>query len=191
MDILFLFSPLIFTISRTFSQAGRSSGWAWPGCSITSLSGPCWMSAPAPSALTWRDKYIRYHRIPSLSNRHGVTRLYIPRSFESKDLIPMVVAISVGISINPGQCDIASHQPAQPSNIGSLSLISGGQGPRSHPADHHSPPDLGQVPHPPPPVWRTGRMELLQLLQRGVHYIRRREMSDRKKFVRGNNIIFQ
>ena len=33
----------------------------------------------------------------------------------------MVVAISVGISINPGQCDIASHQPAQPSNIGSLS----------------------------------------------------------------------
>ena len=48
----------------------------------------------------------------------------IPRSFESKDLIPMVVAISVGISINPGQCDIASHQPAQPSNIGSLSLSS-------------------------------------------------------------------
>ena len=37
----------------------------------------------------------------------------IPRSFESKDLIPMVVAISVGISINPGQCDMASHQPAQ------------------------------------------------------------------------------
>ena len=33
--------------------------------------------------------------------------------FESKDLIPMVVAISVGISINPGQCDIASHHPAQ------------------------------------------------------------------------------
>ena len=123
MDILFLFSPLIFTISRTFSLAGRSSGWAWPGCSITSLSGPCWMSAPVPSALTWRDKYIRYHRIPSLSNRHGVTRLYIPRSFESKDLIPMVVAISVGISINPGQCDIASHQPAQPSNIGSLSHL--------------------------------------------------------------------
>ena len=51
--------------------------------------------------------------IPSLSNRHGVTRPSIPRSFESKDLIPMVVAISVGISINPGQCDMASHQPAQ------------------------------------------------------------------------------
>ena len=49
----------------------------------------------------------------ALKYRH-VTRLgSIPRSFESKDLIPMVVAISVGISINPGQCDIASHHPAQ------------------------------------------------------------------------------
>lgn len=53
------FTPPHFFISRTFFLAGRSRGWVWPGCFITSPSGPCWTSVPAPSVLMWRDKYIR------------------------------------------------------------------------------------------------------------------------------------
>ena len=70
----FILSP---TISRTFSLEEKNSVWVWPCCFITSPSGPCWMSAPAPSALTWRDKYIRYRMyFPlALKYRH-VTRLY-------------------------------------------------------------------------------------------------------------------
>ena len=47
-------------------------------------------------------------------------------------------------------------------------LSSGSQGPERDLVDHHPQTHPGQVPHPSPPVWRTGRLDLQQLFQRGL-----------------------
>ena len=51
--------PLRTTVFRIFFLEGRSRGWDWLVCFTTGRSGPCWTSAPALSAWTWKEGYIR------------------------------------------------------------------------------------------------------------------------------------